>query len=325
MNNVEFQSDDAVGQIAELARQGLAKVEVLTLPKGALPAGLLVDEPTVLAITDKAGNVEIKSLKPWLDELRGKPAMRAGTATAGTLDSFIDLVRRHADRDSAIFVNADWRKPSMTAVIDYHLARPDPLASHGDIGDDRLARNGRHRVLYTFPLSESWKAWIANNGQAMSQSDFAAWIEDHIHEIASPDRESLQESRWEADFRMRFADPATLVDLARGLEVKVDSRVKSKVRLQSGETEMVFETEHKDAQGETLTVPGLFLVAVAPFYLGDPMRIPARLRYRVAGGTLVWSYDLFRPDEFITQRVRADVETVLSGTGLPVYDGAPEA
>ena len=325
--SLELQSQDPIERMAQLAREATDEASFVALPKEALPSGTLIGEPHALVISDGKGNVEVKSVKHLVDEYRGKPAQREGTAVTTTLDSFIDLVNRHANQDTAVFVDANWRKPSFTAVIDYHATvseggtdKPDSTA-----GEDPHARNGKHRVAYAFPLSEPWKVWVAKNAEAMTQAEFAAFIEEHIHEIAAPNRQAEQELKWEELFRTKFADPSTLIDLARGLEIHESARVKSNVRLQSGEVQMVFETEHRDASGNEVTVPGLFLLAVPVFYRGEVLRIPVRLRYRVRAGGISWSYELFRPDEFVDEHVRKAVEQVRALTGLPVYDGAPES
>lgn len=318
----------AINAVTELARAHRGKIEFIPLPRCLLPPGSLASETAIAVSISPTGEPKLLQLGDIIDGLRGKPVRRKGTAVALTLQSFINLTNRHANADSAIFVNSDWKAPTLTAVIDYHqrvtydsegFENREPL----DAGDDELARFGQHRITYAFPLSDAWTFWMSQNGKAMEQGEFAAFLEDRIHEItvASPQAAAL----YEAQLRTRFATPADLMDLARGLEINVDGRVKSKVSLQSGEKQVVFETEHKDAAGKTLTVPGLFMVNVAPFHEGTAITIPARLRYRVAGeGKLLWSYDLFRPDQFITQRLRTDVLVVGDDTGLPTYDGKPE-
>ncbi len=163
---------------------------------------------------------------------------------------------------------------------------------------------------------------MKHDSQPMKQAEFAAFLEDHVHEVAVP--EEGERHHWENLLKSRFATPVELIDLSRGLEVTVGARVKNKQRLESGETQMVFEVEHRDASGNELTIPGLFLISVPAFYRGEPLRIPARLRYRLQGGEIVWFYQLFRPDEGVDDRLRNDVITVQKRTGLPTYDGAPE-
>lgn len=318
-----------VDKVAGLALAGAAGFGLLELPKGALPAGLTVDDPRLIVLRDGNGKVELKTVAPLFADLLGKPARRKGTATATTLASFCELVNHSGDDGTVIFVDANWTAPKLTAVLNYNLARSDGEPQPAEeAGDDPLARFGDHRVVYPFPLSEPWNVWVANNGKLMPQEEFAAFIEDHIHEVAAPDTDpdNLEERRWADDFRTRIAHPSELVDLARGLEIMVGAKIKTQARLQSGERSLVFETEHRNADGGEVTVPGLFILRVPIFYEGLPQRMLVRLRYRAAGEKgVLWAYEIHRPDEVVTARVRADVREVEHRTGRAIFDGAPEA
>lgn len=321
---------DAINAVAELARDAAGSIDITAIPHDAVPNDVTIADPHVAIIIGPDGKPEMRSIKAHVDEYRAKPAFRQGTATAGTLASFCTLVNRHASADTAIFVDSNWKAPKFTAVIDYHVGTTQaategeaPRRESAPVGEDPLARFGKHRVAYVFPLSDPWKTWVAMNGKSMGQGDFAAFIEDNIADVACPS--DMERVEWETKFKTKFADPNTLVDLARGLEVKVGARVKNKFTLQSGETQMVFETEHRDAGGNELIVPGVFLLGIPIFYLGAIVYIPVRLRYRLQDGTVVWFYQLYRPDLFVDERVRCDVDVVERETKLPVYFGAPEA
>ncbi len=311
----------AIEAIVALAREGKGEVRFEKLPEAIVPVGAICKQPHVAIITPPNGKPEIIALDSFISGARGKPAQRYGAAKVSTLESFIDLVNRHKAGNSAIFVDANWKQPAFTAVIDYHVKAGAADATAA--GEDDLARFGKHRVAYAFPLSEPWKLWVAGNGKAMKQGEFAAFLEDHVHEIASPT--AGEEADATRRFRMRCAGANEMLDLARGLEINVDSKVKSKVRLQTGETQIAFETQHVDAGGQEVDVPGLFIVELPLFYRGDSFRVLTRLRYRVDGGALFWTYDMVRPDEIVDGAVRAAVTEAGEKTGLPCYDGAPEA
>lgn len=314
---------EAVQSLAALgARQ---EVRFEKLPKGALPPDLLVEDPHVAVVFDAKGGVDIRSLKPHVDEVRGRPSRRTGTAQAKTLESFVELTVRHKVESSVVFVDASWRAPSLTAVIDYHAERESECATE-TTGEDQGARFCRHRIHYDFPLSDSWKVWVQMNGKKMTQEDFAAFIEDHVAELAAPFPQ--EEAECKAKYKTTLGAPLTLLDLSRELEVTVGAKLKSKKRLESGEQALVFETEHSatTSAGAPVEVPGMFLIQVPIFDRGEPARVFARLRYRPAGDQgVLWFYELHRPDLAVAERVDADVEWVRNQTGLPVYHGAPEA
>lgn len=292
-------------------------IEALALKSGAALATIELSEKlpglpgSIPVLVNKADGL-MKGVKDLFEPHRIHPERKKGTAKVTTLESFIDLVDRHKTEDSVIFANTDWRKPSLTAVVDYHRK---PNGGPADFG--------QHRIHYEFPLSEEWQAWQKQNGEVMTQEDFATFIEDHIQELSAPDAEESEYYRQIFGFKVAY--PNELQALSRGLSVTVNQNVKSNVVLQSGEGEIVFEEDHRDAQGNKFTVPGLFILNIAPFFLGDTCRIPVRLRYRVRGGAAVWFYQIYRPDKHITEQVRRDLETAAGSTGLPQFQGMPES
>lgn len=262
-----------------------------------------------ILIDRKSGTA--KSIKALLEEYRERPARKTGIAKVFTLDSFIDLTNRHKTAESAIFADTNWRQPSLTSVIDYHTKNAGGPAD-----------NGKHRVHYEFPLSEEWDAWIKLDGQQMDQKAFAEWIEEHLPELAAPTADEVDEL--EKTFNMTVASPNKMVMLSRGLQVNVESRVKTSTTLQSGEGELLFEEEHRDAAGNKLSVPGLFILAIPPFFMGEPVRMPVRLRYRVSGGQVKWVFKIFRPDVYITTQIESDLAKAAEATDLPHFRGKPE-
>jgi uncharacterized protein YfdQ (DUF2303 family) len=294
----------AIGEYAERA----ARFMDLEIATDGFGPGLPPSVPTL--VDTRTGS--LLSLKTEIERFRIVPERKKGTAQVQTLESFIELVNRHKTGHSAIFSNLDWAKPLFSAVIDYHENKPAG-------GADWL----NHRIVYQFPLSEEWKAWSGQNGKTMSQGDFAAFIEDHIAELASPTE--AEKIELERRFQTTIATPNELMILSRGLQVFVAAQVKNTTTLQSGEGEVVFVEEHQNAQGEKIKVPGLFLLNISPFFQGEEVRLPVRLRYRAGGGKLTWFYQVWRADLLITERLQNDAALVAEETGLPVYAGTPEA
>ena len=300
-------SDKGIAAIVELTKKSLgAEIKTVSLPP--LGAGLPSSIPVV--IDNRSG--EARPAQHLIEAFRIKPARKTGTARALTLKAFIDLTNRHKTEHSAVFADTDWKKPSFQAVIDYH---ENQSAGPAD--------NLKHRIAYAFPASEEWKAWVEQNGQPMEQGAFAAFLEDRIADLSAPtDAERI----WlERDFGTTVATPAQLIQLSRGLQVNVDSLVKNVVNLASGEAQVAFEETHTDGDGKPLKVPGIFMLAIAPFFMGEKVSLPVRLRYRKSGQKIVWFYQMYRPDQFVTERVRDDLLTVAAETALPAFEGSPEA
>lgn len=269
--------------------------------------GLPLRVPIGVRLGDKPEPVD---LRPLIEEWRHAPERKTGTATVDTVESFIALVDRHATEESAIFATTDWRRPSFTAVIDYHGP-----------GDDQAAFC-QHRIVYRFPISDAWTLWTEHDGKPMDQGEFAAFLEDRIADLSSPTDAEVAE--FQRLFATSVATPAQLVKLSRGLQVNVEATVLNATVLQSGEGQLVFEEKHKGADGQPISVPGLFILQIEPFFMGELVRIPVRLRYRVKGGAIAWHYQMYRPDQHVTERVRADLDVVRERTGLPCFEGQPE-
>lgn len=306
---------EAIREIASLAAQARG-IDIVTVKA---PEGLRNVPPEIPVGIRHGASPETVDLSRLFESYRERPERKTGTARALTLASFIDLTNTHKVAESVVFANTDWKQPSFQSVIDYHGASGEAASGawEGEPG------NLKHRIRYEFPLSEEWKAWVEVNGSGLSQADFAAFIEDRIAELASPmDAEKIQLER---DFQTTVATPADVLRLSRGLQVNVNSQVKQIVTLQTGEGQLTWDEGHTDGDGKPLKVPGIFLVSVAPFFMGDPVRIPARLRYRVSAGKVTWSILLYRPDKYVTERVREDLDKVARETGLPAFEGSPES
>lgn len=293
----------AAGLVADLATKATDPA-ILSIDTDGLDAGL----PLSIPVGFDRNTQRAFSLKPLLEEMRYQPARHKGTAKVSTLASFIDLVNRHKDDHSAIFAQTSWPGPKLTAVLNYNTAA-EP-------------RWNDHRVVYDFPVTEELTAWIDKSGKAMDQVSFAAFMEEHAAELAAPFDGEVTE--YEALFKERFATPSEVLALSRHLEVYVGAKAKQGIRLQTGERVVEFTEEHMNGKGEKIEVPGVFMVSVPAFLSGDPVRIPARLRYRISGGDIAWFYQLYRWEFWLRTAVQQDLREAGKATELPTFEGSPE-
>lgn len=298
---------DALNLVASLGRDASAPA-LLSIPTQGLGPGL----PSHVPVLFDRANQKVIPLLEYITAAK-PPLERKGTAKVETLASFIDLVNRHKDVHSAIFAATSWPSPKLLAVLNYHQT-------------DGTARYADHRVEYTFPLTDEFKAWVGHNGKEFDQVGFAAFLENHAAELSTPLPGEIAE--FERLFKERFANPNELIDLSRSLEVFQSAKVKQGVRLQTGERQVIFTTEHTTANGEPVDIPGIFMVSVAPFVSGDAeaqtVRIPARIRYRIKGGEIAWFYQLYRWEFWLRERVQGDLAIAAKATELPAYEGTPE-
>lgn len=300
-------SDRGIAAIVDLTKRSMTPL-IVNIDVPDLGPGLPSSVPILLDM--RSGSASAAA--GLIEQYRFKPSRKRGTARVLTLASFIDLTNRHKTAASAVFAATDWKQPGFTAVIDYHAKEWDGAAD-----------NLKHRIEYAFPASEEWKAWVGMNGEMMDQGDFAAFLEDRIGDLTAPtDAERIGLER---DFGTTVATPAQLIQLSRGLQVNVSSAVKNIVNLATGEAAIAFDEQHTDGDGKPLKVPGIFMLSIAPFFMGERISLPVRLRYRKKGTGLVWFFQMYRPDQFVTERVRDDLITVADKTELPTFEGSPEA
>lgn len=299
-------SGEGLRAIVGLARE-VSAVEIVSLPTAGLGPGL---PPSVPIVIDRRDHKQIAGLKSIIDEYRIEPGEVNGSAETTTLQSFVELVNRHKNDGSAVFGKTAWPQPALTAIIDYH-------------GEKAAARWGRHRIRYAFPITDEFKVWIEKNGKPMDQATFANFLEDHAAELDAA--YGPEKAEYETLFKETFATPADLIALSRHLEVFVNAKVKQGARIQTGERVVEFVEEHMNGKGEKVEIPGIFMVSVAAFLDGERIRIPARLRYRIAGGEIHWFYQLYRWQHWLRDQVKNDLDTVKQKTALPTFEGSPEA
>lgn len=253
------------------------------------------------------------------DDYRIQPVRRSGTAVLSSLDSIIAHALRFKDEDSAIFASDDRKAPSLTVVLDYHRQSAD--------GDPRF---GQHRAHFAFPLSDEWKAWTEQNAQPMKMVEFAEFLEDRIIDVLYiiPEEDELSDDLKKfinsGGGEATIATPQRLVELARGLQVHESSAVREVRNLSSGEAQISFTSEHTDANGEPLRIPGLFLIGIPVFRNGPIYRIAARLRYRKTPTGVVFWYDLWRTDRVFDHAFSEACERAQVETELPLFFGKPE-
>jgi hypothetical protein len=277
------------------------------------------------------GGVVSFSIQDEIDARRETPRFRRGVAVLTSLDSLIVHVNRFGDADSVVFANDEQSSPSLLAVLDYH--REDSLASDDDAGgstEHGEYRHGLHRSRFSFPVSDEWKAWHANNGvdKAMDMAGFAAFLEDRILNIAEIDKVPASAARFVEinGGEKMIADWQGLTKLSRGLRIDENSTVSEAINLASGEGELTITNVH-DAEvgGVKVKVPTMFFIEVPIFREGAYYRVPARLRYRKARGSVTFWYELWNSDRSFKHAFDEAVERVRNETSAKVLFGSPEA
>lgn len=285
------------------AMHEFAGVDSLQIERGS------TDEVDILVVPN---GKKLESAKRFLDEYLANPERRKGTANLHTLDSFAKHVNRFKDANSAIFADVqDQQDPKLLAVLDYHEAQQ---------GKPRF---GEHRAEYEFPVSDEWKKWTGNTAP-MNQASFAAFLEERIVDLLDPAGVGDSLKAFADKVGIVFAGPQRIMELSRGLSVRVDSKVTQAINLSSGEVNMAFEERH-EGEGGALKVPGGFAIGI-PVLRGDAnYQIAVRLRYRVQNGAVLWSLSLQNLDRIWDDCIQKACEAVRIATDLPLFFGSPES
>jgi hypothetical protein len=312
--------------VAELAQKAGGKAEVIFV---TVPNGTGVVSVPLLVRPIGNGQIAVESLRSRIDEWRTAPERKRGTAHLVDLDSFIAHVERNKDAHSALFALPDENHPTLTAVFNYNeentltydASKPDGARTSRLEGGPRF---GDHRAVYDFPVSEEWEAWHENDGQAMTQEVFAVFLEDRLVDVADPRSAMESALQFAEKLGVSFATPQKLLELSRGLSIRIGQKVRQNVKLQSGEGQMQFSEEHTDEAGAPISIPGAFLIQVPVFKSGAQYQIPVRLRYRVQGGSVSWSFDLYRADRVFDHAFDEACTTANENTELPLFRGSPE-
>lgn len=231
------------------------------------------------------------------------PLRKTATVRLRDADSFIDYVKRHGSlTDSTVWCLADY--------VQGKIAFTGILNDHGD--DETKAAWRDHRAFFAPEFSEEWRRWTGNHKKPMSQADFAAFIEDNLKDIASPDGAGLPSG-------------AAMLEMALSFEATQDMRFKSAIRLSNGGVNLSF-VQDDDAQTlQKMSVFERFSIGVPVFWNGDPYQVDARLRYRVRDGKLHFWFELVRTDKILEAATSTVITTIREKTGNPFFFGDPFA
>lgn len=247
-----------------------------------------------------------------LDKRRPIPRRKTGHARLAKVRSFLDYVNRHKTPQSTLFAFLENGAHHLRAVFNPHGGN-EAAPGHGDFG-----------ALLTLEHSEAFAAWDKVNGKPLDQTAFASLIEERITDIAEPGSAFLSAQELAAKIQCEYATPSKMMQISRGLAVRVNSTIKTAGNLSTGEVELVYQEQHTDEAGAPIKVPGAFLLALPVFDGGAHYQIPVRIRYRAQRGAgVTWTLDVYRVDLAIEAAIGEILAQAALDTGLPVFEGKP--
>ncbi len=298
------------------------------------PDGLDFTKPHLITVPDKR---RVEDLSRYHRETAEylKPARRKGTARFADLASLIAWSNRFKGKTSAMFAKPDMKAPTLTCIADYHA--PGAVDVTAPTGDP-TAMPCLHRAIYDFPLSDEWKAWMAISGQPMDKDDLGEFIEANAKDIMDPTPAVLKLSAseknepWEnrliltaQQIEGRYGQLSQLLAMSKKFQVFETSDLKVSTNRDTGEAEIQFLNEHKDADGKPLNIPNLIIIAIPVFLGGALYRMPVRFRYRKSGAQVKFILSIYSPDKAFDAAFDEAISEAEQATELPVFLGSPES
>jgi uncharacterized protein YfdQ (DUF2303 family) len=129
--------------------------------------------------------------------------------------------------------------------------------------------NREHTAALILLPSSAWKAWTHASGRFTDQADFAEFLEERLPEIVSP-------------------AGGDILDSIRSLRSNRSSEVVSQVGLPNGGTRLEFsQTAAVRGVGKSADLPDSLTLGLPVFEDTAPVRVTARLRYRVSEKNVV--------------------------------------
>lgn len=234
-----------------------------------------------------------------LERLLPQPNRKRGKVITSDSDGFIFYVVKHGAHDlTVIYADIDSEKNhfNLTALLDDH-------AQNAAFWRD-------HRCEFKPKLAVEWARWVGKQKTPMSQSDFAAWLEDNLPDIADVPG---------------MPSGTDILQMALGFEATADKRMRSKISLQSGGYQLEYvDDEDKDTRTR-MQVFERFTLGL-PVFDGSDSAYPleARLKYREKDGKLTFWFELIRHDRVFKRAVVDELNKIKTATEYPVIAGKPE-
>ncbi|SDF30062.1 Uncharacterized conserved protein [Salipiger thiooxidans] len=123
----------------------------------------------------------------------------------------------------------------------------------------------------------------------------------------------------------RYGQLGQLLAMSRRFQVYETSDLTVKTNRDTGESEIQFLNEHKDADGKPLSVPNLIIITIPVFLNGAPYRMPVRFRYRKSGSSVKFILSIYNPERAFEAAFDEALKIAADATELPIFQGHPES
>ncbi|MFH7764559.1 DUF2303 family protein [Acinetobacter sp. BSP-28] len=227
--------------------------------------------------------------------LQLKQAVRLHTAK-----DFIAYVNRFADPNSVIFV--DVLAGKIQAVLDYH-----ETGVNTETNANAIQRHCEHNAHFNVEKTPEFIKICEKSGVAMSQQDFALFLEDVMPYINQP-------------------AAAELYEIVSTLSAKTSVDFKSGIRTDNGQVSLTYNEKIDASAGRegALSIPEQIVFGIQVHRGGSHYALPARFRYRIKDGVLRLWYDLDQLEKAIERSMEDTVDYIKNGKTNPSDAAADE-
>lgn len=214
-----------------------------------------------------------------LEHMLVNPMRKKGDVRVIDPDSFAEYFDNHADESTLL--TASEQNLTIEAVIDHHGKNIPGWCDH--ILTMKLQR------------SKDWDKWVRHDGQVMSQTAFADFIEEMDYTIVEP-------------------SAASIIEIVTKIRLVCDKKFESKVNRTDGSVTFSYSDEIKQESGQ-LKMPTQMIVNMKPFKGAAAADVLVRIRYRLENASIRFVYQMVRPDAIVEEAFESVVANVEKLTG----------
>jgi len=226
------------------------------------------------------------------------PIRKSGIVDVYDVESLCKYADRHLDKDFSV-IYARLNPAKFIAVLNDHGMGHKDATGWGD-----------HHCVFDLKHSPEYAAWIARSGKPMDQAQFGEFIEANLPDFTQP-------------------PGAAMYELALNFRAKQEASYSGAIRTQSGDIELTYTQKTTDAVGAVagkMTVPERFSIEI-PVWAGLNQKkhaFAARLRYRLGGGTVAFTFELDRPHKVVERAFEDVLSVIREKVAAPVFFGLPQ-
>ena len=223
-----------------------------------------------------------------LPVIRAAPHRTSGTVTVRKVRDFIDLMNQQKTVDTRAFasISENFDTLKVDGIVNFHGAAAAQFCDY--------------RISLVLDFDPQFEQWIKNLGKEMSQTQFAAFIEDNASTVVQP-------------------DAAGLVKMAMQLEGTVNAKFVAKRSLDRGDVTLHYSEEQSAGD---VTVPSTLSISLPVFLGGTVSFITIRIGYKVQpGGNVVFWLRSPELKKVLREAAESVISDIKASTMVDVWTG----